>query len=306
MLYNELFNEYMSIKGILQSSSEQLNKRNRHRNHIAPIIGHLKLKKIKYKDCQHIVNNVIYFQNLAPKTAKNILAVVKTVLNYAVRNEYIKKNVSNYVEIPNFDNKYNIDLSPIQIKTLINNILTFENPLYRDIFIFALHGRRKSEILSLQWGQIDLESQLYIIPPQKNKSRKFDVHSMTPLLHSLLKKRYIDGLKLLDSSISLTKNFESLVKDSDYVFISSQTGTRLKDVKRPFQKLKKLSGISRFRFHDFRHLLATYTLNNKKLPIEHISQALGHSSIEVTQKYLTKDPNISANVVNSMLEDFEG
>ena len=40
------------------------------------------------------------------------------------------------------------------------------------------------------------------------------------------------------------------------------------------------------------------------MPIEHISQALGHSSIEVTQKYITKDSQISKNVCETLLKDF--
>lgn len=292
MTYNQLFKEYLEIKSPLQSDHETVNKKNRHANHISPVIGKLELEDIKYKHCQEIVNNAIYVKDLSPKTAKNILAVIKTVLTYAVRNEYIEKNVSDFVDLPKFDNKYNIEITTEQIKSLVDNILDFENEFYRDIFIVALHGRRKSEVLSMQWYQVDFDTKIYHIPPQKNKARKYDIHAMTPLLYNTLQKRYLEA-----------KN-NGLNKDSDYVFISEKTGTRLQDIKRPFQKLKDLSGISRFRFHDFRHLLATYTLNNKKLPIEHISQALGHSSIEVTQKYLTKDPIISANVVNSMLEDF--
>lgn len=292
MIYNDLFKEYIDIKSPLQSPREILNKYNRHKNHIQPIIGNIELSNIKYKDCQKIVNEVIYTKELSHKTAKNVIAVVKAVLNYAIKNEYIEKNVANFTEIPNFDNKYDLQITKQQIKDLIDNIISFENSLYSDIFVVALHGRRKTEILSLQWFQIDFSTKTYFIPPQKNKSRKYDVHTMTNLMYERLYQRYLDSKQY------------GLNRDSDYVFISPHTGTYLKDVKRPFKKLKHLSGVDRFRFHDFRHLLCSYTLNNKKLPIEHISQALGHSSIEVTQKYLTKDSNISCDVVSSMLCDF--
>lgn len=292
MTFNQLFDEYLDIRGVHQSNAEVLNKVNRYEKHIRPFIGRLKLKKIKYKHCQSICNNIIYTLELSPKTAKNVNTVIQTVFNYAMFNDYVKSNPAQNVIFPKYDNKYNITLSLAQVQSLVDNIFAFDEELYRDIFIFALHGRRKTEVLSITWGQVDLDLKEYHIPPQKNKSRKHDIHSMTETLVDMFQKRYTKAKE------------HGLTRDKDYVFISPQTNTRLKDVKRPFIKLKKNANLSKFRFHDFRHLLATYTLNKKHMPIEHISQALGHSSIEVTQKYVTKDSTISKDICNSLLNDF--
>jgi len=292
MIFDKLFNEYLEVRGVHQTNTEVLNKINRYEKHIRPFIGKLKIKKIKYRHCQSIVNNVIYTLELSPKTAKNINTIIQTVFNYALFNDYIKNNPAVNVIYPSYDNKYNINISVDQIQTLVTNIMNFDNDLYRDIFIFALHGRRKTEILSMTWGQVDLDSHLYHIPPMKNKNRKHDVHTMTDLLHSMLEERFKQA-----------KEFGK-IKDSDYIFLNPYTATRLMDVKRPFMKLKKDSQITKFRFHDFRHLLATYTLNIKHKPIEHISQALGHSSIEVTQKYVTKDSSISKAICDELINDF--
>lgn len=290
MTFENLFNEYIEIFKDIHSGAETVNKNNRFNSHIKPVIGSMDIENIKFKDCQTIVNNVIKIKELSPKTAKNINAVVQTVFNYAIRNEYTEKNPANYVIIPKFDNKYNIDLNVTQIKNLVQNILSFDDETYRLIFIFALHGRRKSEILKMQYYQLDLDSNIYTIPPQKNKSRKYDYHEMTPLLASELH--------------SYLKQKEN-IKEKDYLFINENTNTCLKDVRRPFNKLKELAGISKMRFHDFRHLLGTESIK-KGVPIEHISQALGHSSIEVTQRYITKDSAISNKVVSSLLNTFVG
>lgn len=293
MNFNSLFLEYIEIISPLHSNKELINKKSRYENHIKSFIGNLELQDIKYKDCQKIVNEAIYTKELSPKTAKNINAIVQTVLNYAIRNEYTEKNPAEKVTIPKYDNKYNIDLDPGQIQDLITAIFLFPNPTHRDIFIFALHGRRKSEILSMQWSQIDFALNLYHIPPSKNKARKHDIHSMTETLRGILALRFQEAKMNKDFSLD------------DYVFVSSQTNTMFADFRKPFYKLKALAKIGdSFRFHDFRHLLATYTINQKGSNIEHVSYALGHSSIEVTQKYITKDSNISAVIVNQLLEDF--
>lgn len=288
MIFKTLFDEYINIFKDIQSNSEIVNKNNRFKNHIEPIIGTMEIESIKFKHCQQIVNNIIKVKELSPKTAKNVNAVVQTIFNYAIKNEYTEKNPANYVIIPKFDNKYNIDLSSEQIKSLIDNILTFENDMYRLIFIFALHGRRKSEILKMQYYQLDLTNDIYTIPPQKNKSRKYDSHEMTPLLASELH--------------SYLKTKEN-IQQKDYLFLNENTNTYFKDIRKPFNQLKDLSNISKMRFHDFRHLLGTESIK-KGVPIEHISQALGHSSIEVTQRYITKDAKISKKVVSSLLDTF--
>jgi integrase len=231
---------------------------------------------------------MIKVKELSPKTAKNVNAVIQTIFNYAIKNEYTEKNPATHVIIPKFDNKYNITLTTEQIKDLITNIINFDNPMYKLIFIFALHGRRKNEILKMQYYQLDLDADVYFIPPQKNKAKKYDIHEMTPLLLS---------------ELSVYLKSKPNIKKNDYLFFNEDTNNHIKDVRRPFEKLKKLSNISNMRFHDFRHLLGTESVK-KGVPIEHISQALGHSSIEVTQRYITKDSSISSKVVKEFLDPY--
>lgn len=286
--FHNLFMEYIEMFKGIQSDSEIANKLNRYKNHIQPIFRGMNIEDIKFKHCQDVCNSIIKVKELSPKTAKNVNAVIQAVYNYAIKNDYTEKNPASHTIIPKFDNKYNIELNTQQIKDLVQEILDFDNPTYRLIFIFALHGRRKSEILKMQYFQIDMETLTYSIPAQKNKSRKHDVHEMTPLLYAEL----LQYLK-----------FKQNIKQQDYLFVNENTNNYFKDIKRPFNKLKQLAGISKMRFHDFRHLLGTESIK-KGVPIEHISQALGHSSIEVTQRYITKDSSISNKVVTSLLDTF--
>ncbi len=288
MTFNDLFLEYLILFSSFQSQSEIINKKNRYKNHIKKYIGHKNIQDIKFKDCQEICNNIINVKKLSPKTAKNVNVIIQAVFNYAIKNDYIDKNPASYTIIPKFDNKYDIKLSDKQISNLINEIIKIDNLTYKTIFLFALHGRRLNEILSLQWYQIDLENKTYNIPPQKNKSKKNDIHKMTNLLYT-----HIQVLANTKPSISL----------NDYVFINPKTGTRFKDIRKFFKTLKNKAGIDVMRFHDFRHILGTQGIK-KGIPIEHISQALGHSGINVTQKYITKDYKISSDVVNNILDEY--
>ena len=292
MTFQELFLEYIELNEMIQSNHEIKNKKNRYDNHIKLVLGSKHIQEIKYKDVQLLLNNLIHVKELSVKTAKNILGIVQVCFNYAIRNDYIDKNPCQYLIYPKYNNKYDINVSKNDIKSLIDSIFEFENETMKDIFLVALHGRRKNEILSLQWNQIDLDLKIYNIPPQKNKSRKNDYHKMTEELYQMFLRRYNEASKI---------GFE---KRLDFVFINPNTLTRYQDISKSFNKLKISAGIKKMRFHDFRHILGTYAIA-KKVPIEHISQALGHSSIGVTQKYITRDSGISKDVLDVFFSDFK-
>ncbi len=292
MTFEQLFLEYIELSEFMQSEHEIRNKKNRYDNHIKPFLSVKQIQDIKYKDVQMLLNTLIHKKELSVKTAKNVMGIVQVCFNYAIKNDYIDKNPCTNLVYPKYDNKYDINVSKDDIKSLIDSIFAFENQDYKDIFLVALHGRRKNEILTMQWSQIDLDLKVYNIPPQKNKARKYDYHKMTEELYQMFSRRYNEAKK------------HGFIKQSDFVFTNPNTLTRYKDVSRAFKKLKTFAGIKKMRFHDFRHILGTYAIA-KKVPIEHISQALGHSSIEVTQKYITRDSSISKNVIDSFLSDFK-
>ncbi|MDY0327546.1 MAG: tyrosine-type recombinase/integrase [Arcobacteraceae bacterium] len=292
MTFEQLFLEYIELSEFMQSEHEIRNKKNRYDNHIKLVLGSKDIQDIKYKDVQMLLNNLIHKKELSVKTAKNILSIVQVCFNYAIKNDYIDKNPCSNLIYPKYNNKYDINVSKNDIKSLIDSIFEFENETMKDIFLVALHGRRKNEILSLQWNQIDLDLKIYNIPPQKNKSRKNDYHKMTEELYQMFLRRYNEASKI------------GFAKRLDFVFVNPNTLTRYQDISKSFNKLKISAGIKKMRFHDFRHILGTYAIA-KKVPIEHISQALGHSSIGVTQKYITRDSGISKDVLDVFFSDFK-
>ena len=291
LTFDELFEEYKSLYKNTLSKQTFNTKVSYYNKHFRQKYGHIIITDFKFKDAQFFVNELLE-KGLKPKTVKNIINDFKVLLNYAIKNDYIQKNVFCYVDIPSFDNRIYFNFTEQEIKNFIKAVLNYPDPLFRAVFIFLLHGRRLNEVLSLTWDRIDFENKVYYIPPQINKARRLMVYQMTNLLEAEL-----NSIHLLAFLICPKTNL---------VFPSRVTCRKIQDIRKQFKKLLRLARIDKkMRIHDIRHLVASYSINYLGLSVEEVSYTLGHTSIEITQRYINPRAEISKKVVEKIINSVE-
>lgn len=138
-----------------------------------------------------------------------------------------------------------------------------DNDLIRNVTLFALNtGLRRGEIFNLQWPDVDIERGRIIVRKTKSSQERF-----VP----------ING--------TVRKLLLSLVRTSDYVFPSPQTGGRLVDLKKGFSRAVEEAEIKNFRFHDLRHTFAT-RLADEGTDVFTLKEILGHAEIKTTMIYV--------------------
>ena len=140
-------------------------------------------------------------------------------------------------------------VSKEKVRNLIERWLTAEeeqrllvaSPIWlQEIIVFAVNtGLRQSEILNLQWGQVDLFRRTITLLEQKNGGRDtLPVNAKT-----------LDVLKARAKVRSRT---------TEYVFSNGAEHRRdARDLLRAFYPAMKQADVRRFRFHDLRHTFAT-------------------------------------------------
>jgi len=80
------------------------------------------------------------------------------------------------------------------------------------------------------------------------------------------------------------------------VFASPVTGERFDNVKRSWEALRERAGLSNFWFHDLRHTFASkLVMAGQDLYV--IKELLGHSTIQMTERYAHLAPDLKANAV---------
>lgn len=203
----------------------------------------------------------------APQTVKHVLIPQKRIFNWAIRRDlYSGLNPCLKVTAPKFDNRVSNTLSKGQLKNLLSVLDSWENQRGAIIIKFALYtGKRRGEILTLKWEDIDLENRLMTFHGMNTKGGKGQT---LPI-----------GQKTYD--VLLTAK---ALRNCDRVFSSQYGPYNPKGHDKVWRRIRKKAGIT-IRFHDLRHTYASYLASSGKVDIYTLKKLLGHSTIEMTQRY---------------------
>ena len=150
------------------------------------------------------------------------------------------------------------------------------------LVLLALHtGMRRGEIFNLRWGDVDFKVRsvavLHALGAKSNDTR-----------HIPLNEKAIEALSAWSE--------QSDCEPTNLIFPSPITGERMDNIKSAWQSLMKAAQIKNFRFHDLRHTFAS-KLAMRGVDLYTISELLGHSSIEMTQRYAHLSPDHKAAAV---------
>jgi integrase len=148
-------------------------------------------------------------------------------------------------------------------------LLACSPPHLRSIIIAALNtGMRKGEILSLRWGNVDLENNVITLEYTNTKSKKARRIPINSKLRKLL----------------LEQKLKSGGNENAFLNSEGNPYKRHDSMKGAFERACKRANISGLRFHDLRHTAATRMIESD-VHIEKVSKILGHSTIQMTMRY---------------------
>jgi integrase len=267
---SDIFNEYLSWAKVNKKSWKE--DQDRWMYHVEPQLGNMRMDKVTPRDIEAVLDKMRGSDNrrgkpYAPQTVKHVLILQKRVFNWAIRRDlYTGLNPCLKVRPPKFDNRVNNPLSKKELTRLLSVLESWGNQRGSLLVKFALYtGKRRGEIIALKWKDIDLENRLMTFHGMTTKSGKGQTLPIG-------QKAY----EILLSAKDLQLN--------DTVF-SSRTGPYSRNgFNSIWRRIRKQAGIS-IRFHDLRHTFASYLASSGKVDIYVLKELLGHSSIEMTQRY---------------------
>ncbi|MFY7992701.1 MAG: tyrosine-type recombinase/integrase [Bacteriovoracaceae bacterium] len=269
------------------SSSTAINYRAYLDKQIYPSIGEIEIKSLTRQHIEKIQKDLIKCHN--PKGVNLIMSVLKSVLKYAVEEEFILKNPALRVKkVPETEGS-NIfwtqdDINQFQSSNHGTTIC--------DITLVALNtGMRKGELAGLKWDKVDL------INNRISVSRTRDRYG----LRESTKTKLIRHIPMNPMVRNVLIRLSRFKHSSGFVFISSQSfiPVNAHHIYRDFRLAQKRAGIMNLiRFHDLRHTFASQFMMNGGA-IYDLQKILGHTDIKMTQRYAHLSPDHLRQSMNS-------
>lgn len=162
-------------------------------------------------------------------------------------------------------------LSDDERKALLKSCRESNSPYLNTIVMIALTtGMRRNEILSLTWGDVDLERHSLLIEVTKNGQRR----------SAALRGEVVDMLSRLQPNPT---------NAGAYVF-PNKNGFRPIDFQSAWKTAMRRAELEGFRFHDLRHTTASYMALDGASALE-IANMLGHKNLQMVARYAHLSPN---------------
>ena len=271
--------------------------------HIIPALGNISLHKLTALNIQSVESDC-QRRGLSAQTVLHCHRVTFQALRWGVRMGILARNVAEAVEPPKPQRFQARTLDWDGVQALLEAAKA--SKYYSLLLVALLTGLRRSEILGLEWRDLDMETgvlsvnrslvqlhtgELSVGTPKNGRSRAVNL----PTVALDCFRRILDDRKS-----------ERPVDPEDLVF-SHLDGSawRPDTVTRAFGRLVNKIGLKGIRFHDLRHTHASLLLR-EGVHLKVVSERLGHSGIGITgDLYSHVLPGLQEGAAVKLNEKFE-
>ncbi len=249
-------------------------------NHIIPCFGDS--DSLHEKEVQAFVLQKLE-KGLSIKSVKDILIVLKMVMKYGVKNEWM-----NYYE---WDIKYptasaNKELEVLSVahhRAILNYIQSHFTFTGLGIYISLSTGLRIGEICALKWSDVNVADgtitvsrtieRIYIIDGEKKHT---ELVINTPKTQNSCR-----AIPMSKELLTMIKPLKKIVNDDFYVLTNDEHPTEPRTYRNYYNKLMTKLGIPKLKYHGLRHSFATRCIE-AGCDYKTVSVLLGHSNISTT------------------------
>ena len=249
-------------------------------NHIMPVFG--ECEALSEELVQEFVLQKLD-SGLSTKTVKDILIVLKMVMKFGVKNEWM-----NYCE---WDIKYpTIDTTKeMEVLTIANHkkILDFikQNFTFRNlgIYISLTTGLRIGEICGLKWSDINTDNgtitvnrtieRIYIVEGERKHTEL--------VINTPKTKNSCREIPMNKELLTMVKPLKKVVNTDFYVLTNEEKPTEPRTYRNCYHRLMKRLDIPRLKYHGLRHSFATRCIESN-CDYKTVSVLLGHANITTT------------------------
>ena len=148
----------------------------------------------------------------------------------------------------------------------------FQPRIFWPVLIALYTGLRRGELIGLKWDCVDLTARMITV--------KRTYCKVAQQIKEETKSKKIRKIPINQLLLHHLENLQRFTSASGYVLPFIHPDSYYKE----FHKTSRQAGVRPIRFHDLRHTFASHFLMGKG-DIYDLKNILGHSSVQVTEKY---------------------
>ncbi|MDL2277098.1 site-specific integrase [Parabacteroides sp. OttesenSCG-928-G07] len=270
-------------------------------NHLLPRFGNK--FSVEESDVQEFVFRKLD-EGLSQKTVKDILIVLKMILQFGVKGKLLEDRQFN-IQFPTEREKHEIEvLSRANQKKIMNYVQEHFNFKNLGIYICLSAGIRIGEICALTWDDVDTETG--IIHIRKTIQRIYiieeDSRHTELILDTPKTKNAIRDIPMCQDLLKILKPIKKIVNSSFFILTNDAKPTEPRTYRNYYKKLMQKLNIPELKFHGLRHSFATRCIESK-CDYKTVSVILGHSNISTTLNlYVHPDMEQKKKCINQMFK----
>ncbi len=249
-------------------------------NHILPTFG--EDNSLPEQSVQAFVLHKIE-SGLSTKSVKDILIVLKMVMKFGVKKEWMTYYEWDIKYPPSSENKVLDVLSVTNHRKILNHIQSHFTFMGLGIYISLSTGLRIGEICALKWSDINVTDgiltvnrtieRIYIIEGEKKHTEL--------VINSPKTKNSCREIPMNKELLGMLKPLKKVVNDDYYILTNDERPTEPRTYRNYYKRLMEKLDIPKLKYHGLRHSFATRCIE-VGCDYKTVSVLLGHSNISTT------------------------
>lgn len=257
-------NDFMRLHGQQLAKSTRMDYQNRINRHLVPCFGHIGLGELTRSEILEWVHST----TISPKSIRNILCPLKSTYREAIADGRLVTSPLNNLRLPDLNTREPKPFDENEIKAILSEL----SDQIKHYFAFAFEtGLRTSELIELQWDDIDRQE-------QRVEVRRAKVRNEIKETKSRAGRRLVD---LSDAALRVLDKQRVYSGHQAYVFLNPNTGDGWRTGgslrEHHWYPALKRAGVKPREPYQTRHTFASQKLSREKMsPIELAAQ-MGHA-----------------------------
>lgn len=249
-------------------------------NHILPTFG--ADNSLPEQSVQAFVLHKIE-SGLSTKSVKDILIVLKMVMKFGVKKEWMTYYEWDIKYPPSSENKVLDVLSVTNHRKILNHIQSHFTFMGLGIYISLSTGLRIGEICALKWSDINVTDgiltvnrtieRIYIIEGEKKHTEL--------VINTPKTKNSCREIPMNKELLGMLKPLKKVVNDDYYILTNDERPTEPRTYRNYYKRLMEKLDIPKLKYHGLRHSFATRCIE-VGCDYKTVSVLLGHSNISTT------------------------